>query len=172
MQPIILAIAITFSGHAAYANIFEDCTQAIAEGDKLKAEELAATMLRFNSISTADQALGAACLSYARGEEYVYVVGPNTFLSKASEETRLKEEKEKAVARAQESEKRLKERELLELAERKRTAAIEAQKEERRQAVWKRVSEACTELYQDDPEGTVTNQICLDVFLQTGLPSS
>lgn len=44
------------------------------------------------------------------------------------------------------------------------------QKNAKERTVWLRVEEACRTLYKKHPDETVTNRICLDLFLVTGLP--
>ena len=42
--------------------------------------------------------------------------------------------------------------------------------EDKREAVTARLVEACGAMYQRDPDATMTNKLCFDVFWETGLP--
>jgi hypothetical protein len=170
MRSIPLAMAGVLFAQVAVADIYTECARAISENDASKALELATTLLRFNSIAIQNQDAGAACLSYAMGEEYVYSIGLSTLSSKREEDARIEAAKAEAAERNAEQKKLQAEEEMLQLAQRKAELAIEAEKQQRQEAVWKRVLRACEELYQSDPTSAVTNRICLDVFLETGLP--
>ena len=49
-------------------------------------------------------------------------------------------------------------------------AKMNAGTAERQDAVLSRVSEACANMYRRNPDATVINAVCLDVFLADGLP--
>lgn len=170
MQLKLLAFAFAICAQTATAGTYSDCTLAIKKGDQAKAKELASALLRFNSFSVDEQMTGAACLTYAMNEEYVFSIILNTFVPKGQEEAVVDEKKKAAAERAVEDQRKvaaaLERNRLHQLAELAAKAAKQAQID----TVWKRVYEACANLYRSDPDTTVTNQICLNVFLETGLP--
>ena len=45
-----------------------------------------------------------------------------------------------------------------------------AEKDAIREPVVARLSEACGNMYRRDPDATITNQLCFDVFWERGLP--
>ena len=57
-----------------------------------------------------------------------------------------------------------------ETARLERHAAAAQAQQDRELSVWQGVNKACTEIYLDDPNSALTNKVCIDLFLQIGLP--
>lgn len=171
MRLIILSVALAAFGLTASANIYDECKKAIKNADLETAKEISAKILSFNSVSISDHADGAACLSYAMGKDYVFSFVLNTFSPKEDEDAIIEVKKREASERAIEQEKRQAEADERRRLRREAELATDAAKRANVSAVWKRVFVACNELFADDPNTAVTNQICLNVFLETGLPN-
>lgn len=93
------------------------------------------------------QVLGAQCLTFATGIEHVYDPVSAAFVRVSRQEEAR--EKERLAAQAKE---------------------FEQEKSRRRFAVWSAVFDACEDLYFDEPSQALTNRVCLDYFLESGLP--
>ncbi|PCH67060.1 MAG: hypothetical protein COC12_12060 [Rhodobacteraceae bacterium] len=165
--PVIIAFFASIFTGAAQANVYSDCQAAIDAGDRDQARGPAEMMLRFNVIyDTKNRKAISECLTFAMEEQYFYDPLSASFMSTSEMENRA----ETYAKREEEQEQ-----------ERKMQAEIAAsaaefeqhrreQESAKRRAVWLRVSEACGRLYKKRPDETVTNRICLDLFLATGLP--
>ena len=171
MRIIWLATTLIICAQTALAGTYSDCTEAIKSGDQSQAKELAATILRFNSFSHDEQITGAACLTFAMGQEYVFSIVLNTFAPKAEVAAIIEATKKEAAGKADEQKRLQEEFDRKRRETRQAQLAAAAANEAQTLAVWRRVYEACNELYSNDPNATVTNQICLNVFLETGLPT-
>ena len=182
MRLLQVLICLLLLSGAALADVYADCQKAIEAGDKAEAEELSALILRFNSLSVANQTAGAACLSYAKGKKYTYDIVLEAFVEPAQAEAILKKKRDEAAAkeakvagRRAAGKKIEAEREAIAAATRIRIAEERAKRKAAQdakiQAVWERVKEVCGALYADDPTEALTRKVCLDLFLVTGLPA-
>jgi hypothetical protein len=172
----LVLLCIIFSNTTAKADIYMDCLAAIKRSDTAEVERLAQKIMDYVQIfQPPAQALeiGSQCVSSAKGKEYTFDENSKQFLSREQleenaaaqiEENRLAEEKRvedqrREAARIQQEN----ENQRLE-------AEAQALKEAQTMEVLLAVKDACKELYFDDPSQALTNNICLDVFLETGLP--
>lgn len=160
----ILGLASSF----AKADFYSDCAAAIARGDTEKAQEIAAAMMEFRYVeNTAQREAGIACLNFARGIDHEYSRMANAFRP-AGDDARLREEARAEAAAKREAEEMARQRELAKIAEQR---VLEAEQAQRKQRVWSKVAEACRKTYAEDPTAALTNRVCIDLFLQTGLPA-
>ena len=173
-----LTASLAVTSEAAAADVYTDCTEAMQSGDIERARSSGETILRLNSFSSAvDKATVAACLTFAFGEEYIFSPRSGRFLSTTQEARMIEEQRQRDAADAAQiasrvaanEARRRKEEEQLQ-AERALAAKVEKERRDRELAVWRRVMEACSEIFEDDPNSALTNRICLDLFLQVGLP--
>ena len=181
---------VVFLPSRAFADIYSDCQAAIEADDRTAALSYATTMMQFNQIwDPKKQTGGADCISYATGKTYVYSFSLGAFAKataaeailvakrkEAAEAAALQDQKAEAERMARIKEARLakaeaERQEALARAEAVRAAVLEAADAKRRALVWTRVLEGCLALYSKNPDETVTNRVCLDVFLETGLPA-
>lgn len=169
---ILLPVALSLSvAGLAQADIYSDCQDAIASRDHVVVKGLAATILRFTNVTTGKKRrIGLNCINHAMSEEYVYDEHNAGFMPKTLAETQFgaREQTRKELAESQKRKKQI-------LAELDADAAFlqaqdRARDAERKKAVWRRVLSACNSLYKTHPDQTVTNRVCLDLFLITGLP--
>ena len=154
------------------------------------------------------QAAGARCLTFVKGEEWVYSVVQGRFeseaettkddaISQALEDAKAapgparteaeEAERQDAISRAledartapgsaraeaEEAERQVVEDAIaaVETAQRLVEVAIKQSQVERKLAVLRGVMNACTDIYLEDPNTALTNRVCIDLFLQTGLP--
>ena len=163
---------LAYVTNMAVADTYADCKEAISANDHEAALKFATRLLRFRNISDpSKQKSGAACLTFAKGTEYTYDFAKDGFAEASVVAAALAASQEEFAAREEERAKR----ESIIAAEKAQRLERERIRKEAEaakvRAVWQRVTDACVKLYQDDPDGTVTNRICLDVFLQTGLPA-
>jgi hypothetical protein len=171
MRVAVLAMALATLGNSAEAGIYDDCAEAIKNGNHEKAKEYASTLMRFNSFSVSELEAGAACLTYAMGREYIYSYALNTFVSKDEEDAMIEASKKKAAEQAAAQQNKLAAADELTRLRRQPELEAQAAKEAQTVAVWKRAYEACSIFYRADPDKTVTNQVCLNIFLETGFPA-
>ena len=151
---------LSICGSTAAADIYDDCDRAIEAGDKAAALLNGKIMLNRRPVPYLELARMKKCLLYATGKEHEYsptlgrVVSAEMALEAKAEADRLAEEK-KADERSWEEAKR-----------RTRVAKIQ-----REQEVFNRLTESCRRLYQKNPDETITNKLCFDLFLSVGLPA-
>lgn len=172
MRRVIIAASTTLGIAAgsqliAGASVYEDCQVAMQSGDRINATLIANTILLFNS-KPSDESLAMAleCLAFAKGEAYTFDLGESAFIPQSRAEELARERKHShLIAETERQRKRDAEARLV---------ALRVQEEEsdakRRSEVWLRAAEACERLYRQEPDETITNRVCLDVFLATGLP--
>ena len=170
MKLQLVAIVFLISAQSAHAGIFSDCKLAIEANDQSAAKRLAQQILTFNSFSLDNLKDGEACLSFAMDQEYVFNLSLNTFLPKANAEELVALAQATAARKLKEDEEKVAEKLERQRLHRQAELDAEAVKQAQTDAVWYRVIQACEEIYAYDPNAAVTNKVCLDVFLQVGLP--
>lgn len=139
---------------------------AYASGNKRRGDHYAKLLMTSRIvIPPSDEELGERCLKIFTGKEYKYYQEFKRFLTneefvveqsrseKANEERKLEAERKARQAELEEA-----------------TRAAEMRKAERERAVWERLGEACETLYRRNADTTISNELCFNYFLTTGLP--
>jgi hypothetical protein len=147
------------------------CRAAVASGDQSSFLEIAERMKMWRNIFDQQLRTGSVqCLSDGFGESWVYEWSSGMMLP-ATEAAKVKE---RAAAEAA-AQKQRDEAERARLAEgqaalRRLQDEIAAAREKQRSEVFLAMADACRTLYRRDSILALTNRMCLDVFLETGLP--
>jgi hypothetical protein len=150
---LALAMAILFCVSPAVAGPFADCKEAVNSNDRALAKAAVEEILSGKGLYVPpnNSDLVAECLLVAGSEGLEYSKSKGRFLPAGPADTDA-------------SKKRL---------EKKREAfdrLLLKQQSERRRLVFKRLFEACRNLYRSDPDRAITNQLCFEYFLDDGLP--
>lgn len=120
--------------------MYDLCKKAIEENDKETARRISKKFLRGEQIVPEEREAITACASFAMDEPYVFVQDTNMLLP--VDEAALQE----------------------------RFIEAKAQKLVRESSVRSRLAQACSALYETEPDRTITNRLCFEQFMQTGLP--
>lgn len=162
---------------AVSADVYADCAQAVAAGDQVAARRFAEQIVRFSPVPGTVREAAEVCISFGLGDGYLYVDDRQRFMSEpervAREKSRQEQDlvlKELEAARRAEREAVAEARRVENLRRRQLEEAASAAVVARQAAVWRRVIDACEQLYERRPDETVTNSVCLEVFLERGLP--
>jgi hypothetical protein len=173
---LFASLAVTCG--TARADVYADCIEGMQSGDAERSRSSGEIILRLNSFgSTVDKVAVAECLTFGFGEEYIFSPIVGRFLSTAQEAKMTEKKRQQDEADAAQISRRVaaneamrrKEAERLQ-AEKALAAKIEQERRDRELAVWQRAMVACNEIFEDDPNSALTNRVCLDLFLQVGLP--
>lgn len=182
MRRALPIIFLCLMGAPAWADLGDYCLEALKKGDTTGAKKIADVILFSNTpMSPERAATSAACLTAVTGEEYIYVSQTAKFEPAARHEQREVERQREVAARQekvrQEAEKRKSEEAAEAAAEAERQERINrlmaeaAQRAaERERAVSERLALACKNMFRRDPDATMTNKLCFDVFWRVGLP--
>lgn len=169
-----LIAALCFAALPAQADFASSCVGAIEEGDDSKAAMFSRMLLaRPRQLDKVGQANGLRCIEHATGIAHKYdrdlgrFYSPDQQAEIDAEKAQIEGQKAAEVAAAKaEAEAKA--------ADDKAWAQIEADaakaKFDRESAVLARLDEGCANMYQRDPDATITNPLCFDVFFRTGLP--
>lgn len=185
LVPLLFAVSAT----AAWGGMADTCVYAVQSGDLVRARHLATVLLSSPSGLPNDEAQAVMkCVKMMTGQDYTYdpktrllsppqsEYGPLTELAgriaEAAQEGHLRAERDrerKAQERAK-AEAAAKE----EAEESARLAQMRAEGElirlQRQRSVQERLSEGCSRMYRRDPDATITNSLCYEVFFNQGLP--
>lgn len=154
-----------------FANVYDDCQAAIDAGDTARAKEITKVIQRFTTVPSPDNLLvGANCFTFATGQQHVYSLSAGAFILSTEEEYAIMEAQRQNAENRKEQERLAAERLAAQQIMEELAAAVELARIERVQAVWLAVEQACHDLYEDDPVLTLTNETCIKVFLEAGLP--
>jgi hypothetical protein len=179
MKFVLLTLSLgLYSALPAHASIFKDCQDAVERGDAPKALQLAEVISRFNTApSPSDQLLGAACFTFAMGEQFIYSVAAGAFVPAGKEAAAILKEQEELALQQERSERQAEEnRRIVEEQERlSQEMAWAAENEQKARAareatVIAAAYEACQELFRRDRVASLTNERCIQFFMVTGLP--
>lgn len=167
MKTAFFAISLCLLTSPALAMFPRWCLEAYEAGDIQTAERMAKTIMGSpHGYNQADAAMGIECLRRFTGETYTYHVASREFVSPADRQAREEADRQEAEARkANELAEAERQKFLEEVAQR-----AEIDKANRERTVATRLHEACYNLYSRDPEETITNPLCFDVFWRNGLP--
>ncbi len=156
-----LVIASCLTAGTLGADDIADCHKAIADNDRTTALFLAQTMLVLPPASSPDvRDRAVQCLAFAFDEPYRFDNTRNAYIAdRRPEQSQPAEGRARAEAMVDELSARISEHEA-----KVRQSKIEAQ-------VLERATAACEKLYLQDPDLAVTNNVCVDIFLRTGLPN-
>lgn len=182
MRRAIPIISLCLVGVPAWADLGDYCLEAMKKGDKAGAQKIADVILFSNTPMSSDRAkTSAECLRAVTGLEYIYVDETAKFEPAAGYEQREAERRRKLAAQRQKDrEEAAKQR-----AEKAAEAAAAAERQartdqmmveaaqraaERERAVSERLALACENMFRRDPDATMTNRLCFDVFWRAGLP--
>jgi hypothetical protein len=167
MFKVLATISIIALASAANATVYDDCTRATKAGDKEAALTAATKILSFVPAPRYLPDEVFQCLDYATGLKHSYDPASGKILSEEGEI----EEAARAKAFAEQiDEKRTKaeERRVFLL---KNSLQIAKMKEARELVVNQRLVEGCRAMFKKEPDQTITNKMCYDVFMIVGLPN-
>lgn len=165
MRTLLAAVALTLvTASGAAADVFDDCRAAVRTSDAESARAASTRILFGNGIYVPPDETETVgqCLELGGKTGYAYSRATGTFVSIALAEAQNRR------LEAREERKRLEDE--------KAQAAVELIEQERRArqmreaAVRTQVQISCENLYRLAPDTTITNGICLEVFLRDGLP--
>lgn len=181
MRFLLTAATILYAA-PALADLGSDCLKAADAGNSALVKQYA-DMILFSRDKLSEQraADAAACLLEATGRDYVYAPDVRKFeLAEEHDQAAVERQRQAAEKSRVEREKQARKKEAenkaqAEAAEARAAAErfradMERREAERHQAVAARLSEACTNLYRRDPDATIANKLCFDVFWAQGLP--
>lgn len=146
------------------ADVFDDCAHAAQSGDQELARRASERILFGDGIYV-PEALSetvSECLYLAGETTVAYSRARNRFLDAdraAAENDRLDQREQRDAKNKQNAQEIA--GTIREIREQQRTRELE---------VYARLGAACDALYKSDPNATITNKLCLEVFLKTGLP--
>jgi hypothetical protein len=166
-QIVIAAIFFVLHVNPAQADIFDFCLDAVEKNEKERATLFATAILEMrDTVIPENRDAGAKCLAFATGAQYVYDPVSKSFTTPeiAEENQTVQSQKDAIAAKAAEIDAKIKEETEQQIAQARK------EKEQSQLEVWTAVLDACKAVYFDEPAQAVTNRICLDVFLETGLP--
>lgn len=106
------------------------------------------------------------CIETATGVVHTYNRSAKTFTTwgtVADREEKKAAAQEEAKRAAEEARRSEEERDAI-------VSEVARSRADRTQAVQSRLFQACGRLYSDNPDTTITNRLCYDVFMATGLP--
>lgn len=161
--PIFTFLAASIAGSVAVADLPLDCAKAIAldrvDDVRRIADQLIKEGGQYSHISL-DNAFD--CLESATGMLHSYDPETKTFTpDKEAPDLKMKTATEKRQA----------DKEALErFAETQRK--VEEVEARTKREVYLRLIESCENMYRQEPDETITNKLCFDVFLSNGLPES
>lgn len=150
----------------ATADVYDDCILATANGNKEAAIAATETILSFRPAPPGLSGEVFECFKFATGQDYGYAPRTGLIVTLDQQEIALKQI---------EAEDKIKEQKQAETK-----AAVDRKKQlEKKRAqdradlqlrVQSRLIEACNNLYQRNPDETLVNKLCYDVFSVIGLP--
>ena len=175
---IVLAACLAFAATPALADLGDDYITAIEAGNDTRVDRLVDMILFSKSVMSPERAAKSIeCLKKATGEDYIYFGQTGKFvlptdLERIRAEQAAKDEQQRvraaAIAAEQEANR---EEEAKAQAEREAFSAQLAELKMKREAdVTGRLAEGCTAMYRRDPDATITNDLCFDLFFRIGLP--
>ncbi|MDO9639646.1 MAG: hypothetical protein Q7J44_13990 [Pseudotabrizicola sp.] len=162
-----LAVSAPTSGIAdTYNDTATNCHKAIEIGDRVAFDGYAASILEWRSVFNTQAILSAAsCLTAGFNTEWEYHHPTGRFVESAT----ILEEKAATAAR---DEARKAAADFFQKNGRDLIAAGTLREEENRRQVRTAVYAACSELLTDDHVAALTNILCVESFLQNGLPDN
>lgn len=156
MKAYAVAIALLFPAAALASPEF--CVEAKKSGNKERWDFWATQVLGATHDLTPRQiTAGKACLKDFPGGPYVYVDGK--FIN-ADQAEREAEAERQAQINA----------EAAEAAATEFRLAAEAEKSARQFRVIQQLQDSCIAMFRRDPDATITNKLCFDVLMESGLP--
>lgn len=177
-----MSVCTAFFCTPVAADVFADCAQAVAAGDRQAAKKAADILLVGAGTLVPPEHIEIAgeCVKMGRDRPYAYSKLRQRYRpvakAKADNDVYASQEAQREYAiearrkQLQDSARREKLRnESLENAKARRAAAAH-RKTVREREVLQRLAVACSHLYKTDPDITITNKLCFDVFFTTGLP--
>ncbi len=167
MKSFLYVLGLSLLALPAAASFPEWCAEAYEAGDIVTAERMAKSLIgQTRGYNREDAVAGIECLTRFTGEAYTYHPQSRRFLSPSDREEQAEKDRMEAEEREAAMEAEAEQNRLLEDLRDKAEAAQAG----RREAVASRLQEACTNLYARQPDETITNKVCLDVFWEIGLP--
>ena len=135
-------IAILLLALPAQADVFDNCMDATERGDRPAALAATSTILEITP-APSDLPDGVfRCFEFATGEQHIYVPSDQKIMSRSALQESLNNNIKSLVKQADDWQDKVRSR---------------------------RIS-ACKNLYKKDPDTTILNPICYDIFMVTGLP--
>ena len=179
---LLLIACLACAASPALADPGAECLKAVDAGNVTLAKQYA-DMILFSAgkLSAERAADAAACLLAVTGQNYVYAADIRKFEAadehdQAVVERQRQTAEKNRVVRENEAKKRAAD-EKDKAAAAKAQAAVDQFKAdldrvetERHLAVAARLYEACANLYRLNPDSTISNKMCFDVFWERGLP--
>lgn len=161
MRLVLIGVAVaTLCSGPALADVFDECHAAIEENDTQAAKRAADALLVGTGTEVPEEhlELAARCIQMGRDRPYEFSKLTRRFRTpeRATEEN-LQFARQRAQANVREKQKEQDEE------------ARKAQSERESKVVGRLVA-ACYKLYRIDPDTTIINKQCFDVFLANGLP--
>lgn len=157
-----IACSTSIATADALSDLADKCIAALAAGDQPGFEAASnAIRQRDDVFNTEARERAEACLSQGYGETWEYWYPTSSFEPRATIEARInaaadaKLEEERAAAQAEGD-----------------AAKAEANRAENAKRVAALVYVSCFTLFTRDKVAAMTNPVCVDSFLQTGLPAS
>lgn len=166
MKKMLSTIVLVVWAGSASANVYDDCTAATAAGDKEAALVAAKTILRFTPAPVGLSNEIFECLKFATGQEHVYDFRASRIVT--VEEQAIAAQRAEAFAKKIDA---MRTKAAEDAALLKANAQANAEKKAASElAVSQRLVEGCRALFKKDPDTTITNKMCYDVFMAIGLP--
>lgn len=156
MRRTLSILLVSLVGSTASAGVYGDCWAAIEAGDTKQVKQLARQIMRLGSIPKQNRDLALECVNAAMDGEYAYSTVTHEIVPKSRKEELDRAERLLGGVEPDEIERR--------------EADAEGLAHERRAAARRRLEEACVAQFHVDPDATIMNQLCFDVFLAKGLP--
>lgn len=166
----LLASAAVSAGAQTAGNQkdLQNCEEAVKSGDT---ERIASAMARITEwrhvFDTGLRGRAEKCLSTGYGEEWVYDWPLGKFSVKSEVEQRGELAAERALARRSEEERLRADRQK---AAMQLLAESQARKEANEARIVSESFQACVRLYERDPDSALLNPICIQRFMQFGMP--
>lgn len=148
-----LLLAGLASPSHALNDLAERCEEALQSGDRIAFEEVVTALRpRKDVFATAARKRVEKCLSEGFGEPWAYSFPDSAWLSVSEAEARM-------TARQEAN-----------LAQERAKDYDEAQRKANVERVWMMVYASCSTLLERDQVAAMTNALCVNSFLENGLP--
>ena len=168
---IVIAAALSAQPSTAqtFADLAKECVAALEASDTPRFDLAAEAVKRSHGVlNIAARETAAACLSQGYGEPWIYHERSGQFMSEVDYAARYKAA-DAALAYTSKVDDQNRIDEVERLAEQSRKEAARAENADRVAAL---VYVSCLTLFTRDRVAAMTNAVCVESFLQTGLPAS
>ena len=170
LMRLLLVAAALLTVSAAHARSPEWCIEGLETGDETLLRNNVDRLLNESAVyNDAEIEMATRCLKAHKGFDYVY--DPETGRFFTANQFAFEQGRRAAEA----AKKKRDEAAAKEAAERARQAAevdaiVAKAKADREFSVAQRLRKGCENMYRRDPDATITNQMCFDLFWRYGLP--